>query len=208
MKNLNMAKRIAKEIISETLEGDLRVETLMENEWLSLKKMVYTDANIQGYVYSHETACKGKKIAIMPFRISEGKESPIEVLLREEVTPCWHATKPFLSSITGGCEEGATPEEDAVRELLEEAGYEVGVEDLISLGTSFGTKSTDTVYYLYTVDLTGKTGSKAVGDGSKLEAEARCLWKKSPMGAQDPFVYTMWVKALYQNAEVAEILGM
>jgi ADP-ribose pyrophosphatase YjhB (NUDIX family) len=189
-------------------EGDLRVETLCENEWVSLKKMVYTDVGINGYTYSHETACKGKKVAIMPFRMVPESLNPVEILLREEVTPCWHPTKQMLSSITGGCEDNSTPEQDAVRELSEEAGYDISVEELISLGTMFSIKSADTVYHLYTVDLTGKDMGEASGDGSELESRACCVWKKSPMGAQDPFVYSMWVKAFYHNNEVKEILGV
>jgi 8-oxo-dGTP pyrophosphatase MutT (NUDIX family) len=201
-----MAQRLAAKHASED-EGNLRVETLHENEWLSLKKMVYPEANINGYVYSHETRCKGNVVSVLPIRLNPKAPRGLEILVRKEVTPCWHPTKPMISSITGGCEDGSTPAGDTCRELEEEAGYKVTPDMLISLGTIFGTKSTDTIYHLYTVDLTGiPQEGEGAGDGSELEALATCEWSSGPMGAQDPFVYAIWTRMFYDQ-KVQEVLG-
>ena len=207
MSGSEMAKRVASRYASNQESSDLRVETLLENEWLSLKKMVYPEANINGYVYSHETRCKGQIVSVLPFRMNPMAPRVLEILIRKEVTPCWHPTKPMISSITGGCEDGSTPAEDACREIEEEAGYKVSPEMLIPLGTMFGVKSSDTIYHLFTVDLTGaeKVGDGS-GDGSELEALAMCEWSSGPMGAQDPFVYSIWTRMFY-DVKVQSLLG-
>jgi 8-oxo-dGTP pyrophosphatase MutT (NUDIX family) len=163
------------------------IETLHDDEWVSLRRIVARELGIHGYVYSHETRCAGRIAVVMPFRMRETgllvdddvPEVVLEVLLREEVTPCWHTTEPQLSGITGGWEDG----DDlgclftAIRELWEEAGYRVHPKDMVDLGTCRGTKSTDTVYFLWGVDLTDveKTGDGS-GDGSELEARATNRW--------------------------------
>jgi hypothetical protein len=81
--------------------------------------------------------------------------------------------------------------------MAEEAGYEIKRSDLKYLGNSFGTKSSDTVYYLYTVDLTGKQKTlEADGDGSELERMAECYWDDKIDAADDPLVYVLYHKLL------------
>lgn len=148
---------------------------LFTNEWISLNKIVDIENGIHGYVYSREESCNGEKVAILPFR-KEPDTNYLYFLIRREVTPCWDPTTHFISTITGGVEKG-DPFETAVNELWEEAGYDIESTDLNYLGTVFGVKSTDTVYHLFTVDLTSfdQTG-EADGDGSELEKKAWCEW--------------------------------
>jgi hypothetical protein len=148
----------------------MEVKTLCDNEWLSLKEMKDPDNGVNGYVYSHETRCKGHIISILPYRQAVGG---VEFLLRSEVTPCW-GMEECVSSITGGLEENV--EDTVLMELKEEGGYSVSKKDLINLGTCFGTKSSDTVYHLFSVDLTDREMGDASGDGSELEAKAHCFW--------------------------------
>jgi 8-oxo-dGTP pyrophosphatase MutT (NUDIX family) len=101
-----------------------------------------------------------------------------------------------VSSLTGGCEKDKTPREVALMELKEEAGYSIRDVGLISLGTIRGTKSSDTVYHLFSCDLTKETKGIATGDGSELEAKAHCFWTHDILSAQDPLVYTIYVKLL------------
>jgi 8-oxo-dGTP pyrophosphatase MutT (NUDIX family) len=69
--------------------------------------------------------------------------------VRSEVTSCWGPGHQ-LSAITGGW-EGGDIEDDAVREIREEAGYTVTRQDLIPLGRSRASKSSDTLYSLFAV---------------------------------------------------------
>lgn len=139
----------------------MKVETLKDNEWLSLKKMVDPENGVNGYVFSHETRCNDHIVSILPYRLVGDK---MEFCLRKEVTPCW-SMKQHISSITGGVEDN-DPLTTAIHEIDEEAGYKVSPNELVSLGTCFGTKSCDTIYHLYTVNLTNKERGIASGDGS------------------------------------------
>jgi len=170
------------------------INDLYTNKWISLKEVVDKEKGISGYVFSHESRCQGTIVAILPFRkIKDTKD--YEYLLKCEVTPCWNIDLPVRSSITGGCENNSH-EEDVIRELLEETGYEIIHEDLISLGISYGTKSTDTRYVLYSCDLTDKEQGVAEGDGSRLESEAEAVWIKKEEIASifDPQVSVMFVR--------------
>jgi len=172
----------------------VRLKTLHHNDWLSLK-MVQKDEWGSGYVYSHETRCSGNIVAILPFqKLSDGT---VQYLLRSEVTPCW-GEDPCVSSITGGVDGRDSPVETVVHELEEEAGIVAMPSELISLGTCRGTKSSDTTYYLFSVDALGKQRVDAKGDGSYLEAVAHCFWSESVQNAVDPLVFTM----LYRLHEV------
>ena len=166
-------------------------ETLHANEWVSLRVTRLPDAGVMGYVYSHESRCQGQIVAILPYRVTQGG---MEYLLKSEVTPCWGYGQ-VLSAITGGY-EGEDIEDDAVREMFEETGYEVKREELISLGESYASKSSDTVYTLYSVDLTGRTAAVPVGDGSRLEAESAAVWVTTSDLADipDPQVSVMYVR--------------
>jgi len=176
------------------------IETLYDGEWLSLRKLVNVSRGIEGYVYAHETRCAGRIVVVMPFRVvaddpcehvsheasecatNGGSELPdvhIELLLIDEVVPCWATDGPSLSSITGGWEFGddIMCRQTATRELHEEAGFVVGTDALISLGIARGTKSSDTVYFIYGVNLTEvKQTDAGNGDGSALEAIASTRW--------------------------------
>ena len=175
----------------------MMTETLFKNPWLSLKKIVDPDRGVEGYVYSHEERCHGKIVLVLPFRKREGGSGPfssIEVLLRREVTPCW-GMEPSLSGITGGV-EGDKPLDDAVRELEEEAGYSVPEDEFVFLGTCRGVKSTDTVYFLYAVDVTGKEPGEAKGDGSALD-NAPVEWHQTAVDCDDPQAAHAYLKLVY-----------
>lgn len=146
-------------------------ETLYNNEWLSLKKIVDVENGINGYVYSHEERCQGIVIAILPYRYTD---KFMEVMVKSEVTPCW-SILPIRSAVTGGY-EGIDPADDAVREMLEETGYVISTESLEPLGTCYASKSSDTIYSLYAVNVTNLEPGEALGDGTRLEAESITEW--------------------------------
>jgi len=167
-------------------------DTLYQNDWVELIEVKWPERGVNGYSYLHERRCKGKIIAILPYR--QTREG-IEFLLRVEVCPAW-GFRSVKCSITGGYET-FDPRDTAVMELEEEAGYSVDKGRLIELGTCRATKSTDTVYYLYAVDVTDLEQGEAKGDGSRLEAEGSTHWTLEPLNeTDDPFVFTMWAKLL------------
>ena len=179
---------------------------LCDDKWLQLKHIVAPEKGIHGYTFSHEVSCDGKKISILPFRKQKATDDfesiGTQFLLRDEVTPCWDEDVSFISSITGGCEKGVDIVDTAVHELSEEAGYKAERYDFIDLGTCFGTKSTDTVYYLFSIDLTDRERGEAVGDGSELEDKAHCFWTKDVEKAVDPFVYVTLLRLIdYQESK-------
>lgn len=167
-------------------------EVLYENEWVSLRRVVEPERGIGGYVYSHETRCGGRILAVLPFRFGP---AGLEVMVKCEVTPCWSVDEPIPSALTGGW-EGGDITEDAVRELWEEAGYQATPGELIRLGMCRGTKSTDTVYELFAVDVSRKVQHEAPGDGTRLESEAETAWLTGDEVhvVSDPTVAVMYLR--------------
>jgi len=167
------------------------IETLFENPFISLKKVVEPEQGINGYIYSHESRCEGRIIAMLPYRLIQNK---IQFLIRREITPCWGLDYE-LSSLTGGF-EGGDPRDTAILELKEEAGYTADKGQLISLGTSFASKSSDSIYYLYSIDLTNLEQGEATTDGSSLEKNASVLWmdKKDLFEIKDPQISVMFLR--------------
>jgi 8-oxo-dGTP pyrophosphatase MutT (NUDIX family) len=169
----------------------MKTKLVAETPWLSLYHLTDEERKIS-YVYSHESRCNGQIVSILPFRVLE--DGSKEYLVRQEVTPCW-GWQPVISSVTGGVDPGNTPDETVVHEMIEETGYEVTQDEIIKLGTCFGTKSSDTVYFLYAVDLTGKEkAQEPQGDGSSLEAMASNVWVANPWFSRDPHVSAAFVR--------------
>jgi len=162
------------------------IDVLHDNDWLSLRVVRAPEQGINGYVFSHETRCHGRIVAVLPY-------TPLgrRYLVRREVTPCW-SLESQLSAITGGY-EGGDIEDDAVRELLEEAGFAITRNELITLGESYASKSADTIYSLFAVDVTGRKQGDAAGDGSRLESEGSTVWldEVNVCGVRDPQVALM-----------------
>ena len=169
-------------------------KTLFENKWVSLREIQSPSHGIMGYVYSHETRCNGHIVSFLPFRkVEKTFTTSIEFLVRAECTPCWEMV-PTFSSFTGGIDKGDSPSECVIKELREEAGISVDDERLISLGTSFGVKSCDTLYHLFAVDVSGcKEGNLHIE--SELEKTSYNKWYTEELfnekNFMDPFIYVL-----------------
>lgn len=181
------------------------IETLHDNPWLSLQVVRDPERGVNGYVFSHETRCQGRIVAVLPYR-----ETPTGrvYMVRQETTPCW-SMEQQLSAVTGGY-EGGDIADDAVREVAEETGYVITCDDLIDLGESYASKSSDTVYSLFAVDLTGRTPGAAAGDGSRLEAEGSTAWllDNALAHVKDPQVALMYVRLEMQLAARAHLSAL
>ncbi len=144
-------------------------EVLGENQWLQLIEAEYSDGS--KYTLVHETRCNGAIVGVLPFR--RGESGNVELLVRNEFTPCWNfGLNP--SSVTGGVDTGDTVLKTAAKETREETGYFVTEKDMIPLGTCYGMKCADTVYHLYAVDVTGKAEIPIESDGN--ESKAQNYW--------------------------------
>lgn len=161
------------------------------NEYLQLRIIDNPGFPGDGYTYFHEIRCDGKIVSILPFKM--GGNDRIQFLLHRGVTPAW-TNDPILTSITGGMEEGS-PILTAVREMKEEAGYEIEESDLIELGSCYGVKCADTLYYLYGVDLSEKQPGDNPGDGSSGEEYESTVWVSFPE-SDDPLVSTLILRLL------------
>jgi len=166
---------------------DLECEVLHETKWLSLLRLRNPALGVHGYVCTHANWTNGQAVAVLPWRINEGR---VECLLRREITPCW-GMEPELSAITGGMDvPDESPIECVVRELHEESGYRVHQHN--RRWTYFGarslSKSSTTVVHMFIVDLTDMEPGVASGDGSELENQAACEWHQNPADAVDVLV--------------------
>lgn len=144
------------------------------------------------YVYAHESRCDGRIMAILPYQ--DTGRSGRRYLLKSEVTPCW-GPQQTISALTGAW-EGGDIEDDAVRELYEEAGYQIGRGELIPLGESYATKSADTVYTLFSCDLTGCQQGPVLGDGTRVEADSPPVWLTAAelINVKDPQAALMYLR--------------
>lgn len=177
-----------KEFYNDILKESATPESkkLGGDEWLELRE---TETPTGPYTYSHEIRCDGKIISILPYRRA-GRDA-YEIGIREEITPCWGEER-SLSSVTGGVDKGEEPKAAAKRELFEETGYDVDVSKIKELGTCRGTKSSDTVYYLFGVDLTdAESPSKPKGDGTENDL-APLRWMYIGDDIIDPLVYVSY----------------
>jgi 8-oxo-dGTP pyrophosphatase MutT (NUDIX family) len=164
---------------------------LYSNPWVSLYEAADPERGVPGFVFSHETRCEGRIVAVLPYVVSGWQ---VRVLMHSENNPAW-GWGPNLASVTGG-QESDDPAEDAAREVREETGYQVTKSHLVSLGTCRGTKSVDTVYSLFAVNLDGVMQGEVDAD-SVLEASEHPEWVSWDEAAAsvDPLVSVMMLRA-------------
>jgi len=176
----------------------MKSQILFKNDWLSVRELEDTEKNIK-YTYVHSERGIGDCVAILPFKIENDEP---KFLVRADWIPCWGLDKDvarpkFMVSITGGIETGG-PTQNVIKELKEEAGYEVTSQDLIELGASYISKVTSAFAYLYTVNLTDKQPVVAEGQ-DELEQLGETLWvgqKELIMQGADPLLQSMLAKIL------------
>ncbi|MCC3687448.1 NUDIX domain-containing protein [Bacillus cereus] len=177
-----------------------KVTELFKNKWNTVVEKEMD--NGCRYVYNKAEWCNSQGVAILPFRnvvVNNWGFTEREYLGRFEVCPA-HSEEIELCSITGGMDkEGEAPVVTAWRELIEEGGYKVPVENIIYLGTVRPSKASDTTTHLFAVDLgDGFEEVEAVGDGTIGEEGAYCDWitGKQLVDAKDPLLHAMVMRLL------------
>lgn len=118
---------------------------LYQDDIISVRETTKDDTK---YIYTHEEISDGNRIIILPFR---KKLIGHEFLLRRELIPCWDSHSDICSISSKMISDN--PEQTAVDKVKGDAGYSVEILDLIPLGIVSASKSSDTTYYLYSVDL-------------------------------------------------------
>lgn len=146
------------------------LKTLFRSPWITVKE-VKTDK----FSYTYVSGDSDDKvfITIMPFRRVNGK---LEFLSRYELRPCWSLDSLKMTCVTGAMQENKTPAETAQAELQEETGYVCELDEIIPLGQSHVSKSSDSRCEFFTVDLTDKEPGEIHGDGSYLETLSKNHW--------------------------------
>lgn len=159
-------------------------KTIFSEEWLSLKQN-------NGYTYLHEEKCNGKLIAFLPYKINS--KNNIEYLMRMEICPAHGDNHEFCGIIGGYDNLQYTIDEVAVKELEEETGYKIELDELQPLGWIWDSKIADTKVYLYTADLTNCLEGIATTDGTELEKNSYCKWTSlnECMKTKDSKVHTI-----------------
>jgi len=149
------------------------IEAIKERDEILYKgKFIQVRKKDGWYEYVHDNT--GMFVAVLAF--SQKDNETLFLGRFEEVPP--HEDGISLVSLTGGLEEGENPKDGAVREFMEESGISITKDDLIALGQVRPSKGSDSVGYLYAVDL-GETLEKGkifkgVGDGTLGEEIAYC----------------------------------
>lgn len=173
------------------------------SKWLSVHEKTLDNGST--YMYSHAGWCNSQGVAILPFRRKTTNAfgfSTFEFLGRYEICPA-HSDDVELCSITGGMDkEGEMPVFTAMRELIEEGGYKVPVENIEFLGTVRPSKASDNTMFLYAVDLDiGAEEVEATGDGTLGEEGAYCDWVDAEqlLCAKDPLLHTMMSRLAYEG---------
>ena len=128
------------------------IKVLFKGDWLSVVER-------DGWEFVYDHRCKGRGVALLPYRREDNGR--IVFLIRKEPIPCWGDGRVPCSISGMRDEEGETPEQTAARELKEETGYQIQLDELVSLGMGQTSKASSTTVNLYTVDLTGHDAGPA-----------------------------------------------
>ncbi len=145
-------------------------ETIFTTDWVTVKKTP------RGFHYLER---KGKdSVAVFLLRRNYVSPETYQVLIRQQPL-CIDSTefdgqmKLFPCPITGALDEGESPEEAAIREVYEEAGFSVKV---LSLGKYIVGTQTNEICYMYYADVTGIEPNIAQQDGTYHESISKNEW--------------------------------
>lgn len=143
---------------------------LLQTKWITVKQTSL------GFQFAER---KGRdSVAVFLVRRSDANEA-YDVLIRQQplcIDPIVPDQPVILRPcpITGGIDGDETPEQAAVREVQEEAGYSV---EVVPLGHYIVGTQTNEICYLYYADVTGHSPAEALQDGSYFESISINEWQ-------------------------------
>ncbi len=143
---------------------------IFSTEWIAVKETA------RGFHYLERKGTDS--IAVFLLRKQEVNPKEYEVLIRQQPLCIDNREidgklKLYPCPITGGIDEDEKPEEAAVREVHEEAGFFVRV---LPLGRYIVSTQTNEICYLYYADVTGVEPEVATQDGSYFESISENEW--------------------------------
>ena len=146
----------------------------------------------EGYEYLKGKSPKG--VAVLVYRTGDwATEKPYLAVF--EPVPAHGDKTNRMHALTGTIEDDGTAKNTAVREVMEEAGYEITADELIPLGNSIKpAKNTDWELTPFAVHITPEhKKTTAEGDGSAEEEKAYTRWvsKEKALGSQDAVLHTL-----------------
>lgn len=173
-------------------------EILFRSKWITVKRKELSDGH--SYLYTSAEWCNSLGVAILPFRtvmVNADGDIDLQFLARFEMAPA-HSGEIEMGSIMGGMDvEGETPEDTAIRELIEEGGYKVSIDNMIYLGTARQSKSSDGIMHLFGVHITDSAEEvEEIGDGTLIEETGYSAWIdfRSLILADEPLMHTMYLR--------------
>jgi len=144
-------------------------KVIFRTNWIAVKETA------SGFHYLERKGRDSVAIFLLRRTKSPGK---YEVLIRQQplcidVPEFNEEHRLYACPITGGIDQGELPEEAAIREVYEEAGFSVQV---LPLGKYIVGTQTNEICYMYYADVTGIEPEVAQQDGSYFEAISRNEW--------------------------------
>lgn len=152
------------------MSKDKELTLQYDGKWVKVKTVKYPGQS----EIEFSTERVPYRVVVLPFR-PHGLQLYKEYLLRDEIIPPW-SKHPHTTAITGCGEEDMTPEDVALMELEQEAGYKARLSNLISLGFVYPTKPTDVRAYMFAVDVSKCEQVEVKGDGTLMETLGKCEW--------------------------------
>lgn len=182
----------------------MQEQVLYDNKWCSVVEREL-DNGIK-WVFGHHGWCNGEGVAIIPYRrelTNPGwNYSEFRFLAHMEICAA-HSGEHGMYAVAGGRDKAGEPViTTAVRELKEETGYIASEQDMEFLGTCYPSKGTDTLMYLYAVDVTDLELTKPEGDGTLTEELAYCEWVKASELASkgEPILVTLMTRLVAKRS--------
>ncbi|MFJ8247371.1 NUDIX hydrolase [Peribacillus asahii] len=174
------------------------VKALFQSKWVTVNEKTLDNGG--KYLYMSSDWCKSKGVAILPYRevvVNAWGHKELQFLGRYELCPA-HSDEIELGAIMGGMDkEGEEPVVTAWRELQEEAGYKVPIENIVYLGTARPSKASDNTIYLFGVNVDkGFELVDATGDGTLVEEGGYSKWvsKSEMVFAKEPLLSVMHMR--------------
>ena len=146
---------------------------IFDNPWLKVKESPH------GYIFSERKGVDS--IAILAYT-KMGND--IEILTRFQPLPFKNAenkedTLPlFCCPITGSIDKGDTADDSAIKEMKEEAGYEITKDQLTYLGYYIVGTQTNEAVHMYIIDVTNLEPAETSSDGTYHESVSENFWHK------------------------------
>jgi hypothetical protein len=157
---------------------------IFKGDWLSIRRTA------DNYEYVTQSRMGREAVAVLGYVSSW-------LLGRFEVCPAHGDFRPELCALTGGIDEGESPEEAAIRELYEESGFRANIHALRRLGSPVRpSKASDTAIHLFAVPLDVKTidgDFHGPGDGTVGEQGAFCRFisQQQALTSKDPLLVAL-----------------